>query len=359
MTLRVSLVPSATDAILRAIEAAGGSIPFSQFMHLALYGEGGFYSGSGRAGRRGDFITSPEVGPLFGTVLSRAIDDVWARCGRPDDFTVVEVGAGPGTLARSVLAADPQCLDNGRYVAVEVSESQRASHPDAVQSTDRMPGRIDNGVVIANELLDNLPFDLWVFDNGWRLSHVAAGDSGFVEVLTASDVPSCLPVRAPHGSRAPVHTGATRWLSNALATVGCGSVLLFDYCSSTTAEVASMPWREWLRTYAQQQRGVHYLKNVGEQDITTQVCIDQLASVREPDAVRTQSQFLQLWGIDELVEEGRTKWTESAAAPTLDAIRMRSRITEADALLDPMGLGNFMALEWRLPGRRQTMTQRS
>ncbi len=316
-------------------------------MDLALYGEGGFYSGTGRAGRRGDFITSPEVGPLFGAVLSRAFDDVWKRCGSPADFTIVEVGAGPGTLARSVLAANPKCLEHGRYVAVEVSEHQRKLHPESVVSTDHVPHHIENGVVVANELVDNLPFELWVFDNGWRQSHVAAVGGGFVEVLVAADAPECLPARAPHGSRAPVHTAATRWLSDALGAVSHGSVLLIDYCSSTTAEVASMPWREWLRTYVQQQRGVHYLKNVGAQDITTQVCIDQLTSVREPDAVRTQSQFLQLWGISDLVEEGRAKWTESAAAPTLDAIKMRSRITEAEALLDPTGLGNFMVLEWR------------
>ena len=57
----------------------------------------------GSAGRRGDFITSPEVGPLFGVVIARYLDAEWERIGRPDPFTVVDVGAGPGTLARSVL----------------------------------------------------------------------------------------------------------------------------------------------------------------------------------------------------------------------------------------------------------------
>jgi SAM-dependent MidA family methyltransferase len=135
-------------------------------------------------------------------------------------------------------------------------------------------------------------------------------------------------------------------LSNALEILSLGSVFVIDYCTPLTAEVASMPWREWLRTYAGHERGAHYLRHPGEQDITTQVCIDQLAVVREPDAVRTQSQFLQLWGIDELVEEGKQVWTENAARPTLAAIKMRSRVTEAEALLDTTGLGNFMVLEW-------------
>lgn len=315
-------------------------------MHLALYGEGGFYSTTGRAGRRGDFITSAEVGPLFGAVLSRAIDNVWSSLGQPDGFHIVEVGAGPGTLARSIVAAQPQCLVRGEYTAVEISAAQRALHPDTVTSTSALPSIIEHGVVIANELLDNLPFQLWVYDNGWRKSHIIEQGEGFAEILLHGEVPSCLPSRAPHGARAPVHAVAVKWLEDVLALLGNGSVLVFDYCTPLTAEVASMPWRQWLRTYAEHQRGVHYLRNVGEQDITTQVCIDQLAAVREPDAVRSQAQFLQRWGIDELVAMGKTVWQENASRPTLEAMKMRSRVSEAEALLDESGLGNFTVLEW-------------
>ena len=341
-------MPSATKSLRHAIEVAGGSLPFSDYMAIALYGEEGFYTQGGRAGRRGDFITSAEVGPLFGTVLAHAIDDVWRRSGQPDNFTIVEVGAGPGTLARSIVAAQPQCLVNGTYVAVEVSPTQRAMHPDSVVSVSEMPTSIKYGVIIANELLDNLPFDVWVYDNGWRQAHVVDTPQGFSEVLRSADIPSVLPSRVTHGSRAPIHTHAVQWLSQALETLKTGSILCIDYCTPTTAEVASMPWREWLRTYTQHQRGSHYLRDAGDQDITTQVCIDQLVSVKEPDSVRSQSQFLQLWGITDLVDEGRRAWEESAAAPTLAAIKMRSRINEAEALLDMSGLGAFTVLEWRL-----------
>jgi SAM-dependent MidA family methyltransferase len=344
--LQDSLVPSASNDVRRAISEAGGSIPFAQFMHVALYGDGGFYSGSGRAGRRGDFITSPEVGPLFGTVLARAIDHVWNTLGQPDDFQIVEVGAGPGTLARSILSAQPQCVQRGEYIAVEVSASQRDVHPDGITSTDAMPHVIENGVIIANELVDNIAFDLWVFDDGWRQAHIIEQGDGFAEILRTTSVPSCLPARAPHGSRAPVHTGATKWLGDALSSLKNGSLFVCDYCTPLTAEVASMPWREWLRTYVGQNRGSHYLRDVGNQDITTQVCIDQLIAVREPDAVRSQSQFLQRWGIDELVDEGKRMWAQNAARPTLEAMKMRSRISESEALLDESGLGNFTVLEW-------------
>ena len=72
------------EAIRAAIDAAGGAIPFAEFQRLALYGPDGFYTrpDGGRAGRRGgDFITSAEVGPLFGRVLARYVDDVWREIG--------------------------------------------------------------------------------------------------------------------------------------------------------------------------------------------------------------------------------------------------------------------------------------
>lgn len=117
-----------------------------------------------------------------------------------------------------------------------------------------------------------------------------------------------------------------------------------DYVTPRTAELALSPWRNWLRTYRGHERGGHYLTAPGAQDVTTQVALDQLP---EPDSFRTQAQFLQLWGIDELVDEGRRVWTEAAGAPTVAALTMRSRVREADALLDPDGLGGFSVLEWR------------
>jgi SAM-dependent MidA family methyltransferase len=106
-----------------------------------------------------------------------------------------------------------------------------------------------------------------------------------------------------------------------------------------------MPWREWLRTYASHEKGTHYLRNPGEQDITTQVLIDQLSAVREPDVVRTQAQFLQRWGIDDLVEEGKRVWAEQASAPTLAAIKMRSRGIEANQLEEQLYFGSFHVFE--------------
>jgi SAM-dependent MidA family methyltransferase len=84
-----------------------------------LNGEGGFYTTGGRACRRGgDFISSPEVGPLFGKVIARVFDARWKEMGSPSRFDVVECGAGPGTLARSILAAKIERGNAMHYVAV-------------------------------------------------------------------------------------------------------------------------------------------------------------------------------------------------------------------------------------------------
>ena len=340
-------MPSAADEITAAIAAAGGAISFSDYMQLALYGQDGFYTTGGRAGRRGgDFITSPEVGPLFGTVIARALDAWWKELGSPNQFDVVECGAGPGTLARSILAAQPECAAAMQYVAVELSASQRALHPQGVKSCETIPDGPINGVILANELLDNLPFRLFVFDGAWMEAFVSLASGGqFVEVLRTPDVvPSCLPKTAPLGSRAPIQDLAASWVRDSLANISNGLLLLLDYCSTSTAEIALTPWREWLRTYRDQGRGTHYLTEPGSQDITTQVMIDQLPTGFTSS---TQAEFLMQWGIDELVREGSDYWESMKTAPDVAAMKMRSRATEAKSLTDQSGLGVFSVLSWQ------------
>ena len=335
-------MPSAADEISAAIAAAGGAIPFSEYMQLALYGEGGFYTTGGRAGRRGgDFITSPEVGPLFGTVIARALDAWWRELGSPSRFDVVECGAGPGTLARSILAAQPECADAMHYVAVEISASQRALHPQSVESCATMPDGPITGVILANELLDNLPFRLFVFDGSWMEAFVSQASGGqFVEVLRApNEIPSCLPLTAPLGSRAPIQVAAASWVRDCLSKIDHGRLLLFDYCSASTAEISLTPWREWLRTYRDQARGAHYLSDPGSQDITAQVMLDQLPPVFTSS---TQAAFLKQWGIEDLVREGNAYWESMKHAPDVAAMKMRSRSTEAISLTDSVGLGRFL-----------------
>ena len=244
----------------------------------------------GRAGRRGGaFLTSPEVGPLFGAVLARYLDAQWLALGRPDPFTVVDAGAGPGTLARAILAAQPSCRAAMRYVAVEVSAAQRALHPADVESRDELPDGPIDGVIVANELLDNLPFRLCVFDGNWREAFVVdAGEGRFAELLSAplDPVPVVLPSTPVLGSRAPAARCRGGMGRRARSRLRSGSLLVIDYCRPTTASMAARPWRDWLRTYRGHERGDHYLAGPGSQDITVEIALDQFPA---PDAVARRS----------------------------------------------------------------------
>lgn len=331
-----------------AIADAGGAIAFSEFQRLALYGPDGFYMrDGGRAGRRGGhFITSPEVGPLFGAVLARYLDDAWRALGEPSPFVVVDAGAGPGTLARAIFAAKPACAGAMHYTAVEISPAQRSNHPDGVESRADLPDGPFDGVIVANELLDNVPFRLCVYDGMWREAFVVTNADGtFGEVLSSplDPVPAVLPATPAHGARAPIQDTAAAWVVEATSRLKRGRVLAIDYASPTTSAMARRPWRDWLRTFHGHERGGHYLAEPGSQDITVELAVDQFP---EPDTVRSQAQFLQRWGIAELVAEGDEYWATHAAAPDVAAIAMRSRAIEAKALLDPTGLGGFTAIEW-------------
>src|ERR1700692_5107001 len=112
-------------------------------MEVALYGEGGFFAsghGAGRSGR--DFVTSPEVGPLFGACVALSLDRLWRALGEPDPFLVVEAGAGNGRLAREVLRAAPSCLRALRYVLVERAAALRAEQRErlALEPADEALG---------------------------------------------------------------------------------------------------------------------------------------------------------------------------------------------------------------------------
>jgi SAM-dependent MidA family methyltransferase len=349
------------DEALRADIAGRGPLPYEEVVERALYDpDHGFYATTGRAGRRGDFLTSPEVGPLFGAVVARALDTWWEEAGRPHPWTVIDAGAGPGTLARSVRFAEPACWDAIRYVLVERSAAQRESHePLLVEAGGRVESRADlpppagPAVVLANELLDNLPFGLAErTPHGWAEVRVGVAGDDLVDVLEPMEAGAwagLAPDVAP-GSRIPLQAAAQAWLRAALEVAGAGRVVVIDY-ASTTADLAAREPSSWLRTYRRHGRGEHPLQALGTQDVTCEVCTDQLEQVAPAAAKRPQHAWLTAHGIDELVDEGRRTWGERSPLGDLAAVRARSRISEAQALLDPDGLGLFTVLEWHSPDR--------
>ena len=359
-----------------------GPIRFDEYMELALYDrEAGFYARGRGAGRGADFLTSPSVGPLFGAVMARALDSWWDELGQPDPFTFVEAGAGDGSLARDVLAAGPGCGGTLRYVLVDQSpalreEQGRRLHLEPARlvlgpvdevdedegphaapgngpiatSLAELPAEPVVGVVFANELLDNLPVRLFERQAGRWFEVRVTHELEELLVPAASEdaiAASGLAPSAPEGARIPLQRNAGAWLRQALRLLVRGVVVVVDY-ADTTASMAEREWTTWLRTYASHGRGGHPFERAGEQDITCDVAVDQL---RAPSSDRSQAEFLSAHGLSELTDDARAAWRDGAAAGGLDALKARSRVTEAAALADPRGLGAFRVLEWEV-GRR-------
>lgn len=299
-----------------------------EFVERALYGPEGFYETGGRAGRRGaSFVTSVETGPLFGAVIANALDRWWHDAGEPDEWVVVDAGAGPGTLARTIRVAGAACAEALRIVNVERSAAQRQLHDPADESSSHLPPVAD--VIIANELLDNLPFGM---------DELAEGDWVPVEI---TDDGTMSPDAG--GPRRPTVAAAAAWIDDARARLRPhGRLVCFDY-ADTSRRIEARPWTDWIRAFAGHEQLDDPFAAPGSRDITVVIPHDRLPPATEST---NQADWLREHGIDALVDEGRRYWEAHAAAPDLTAIRMRSRMNEADALLDAEGLGGFWVGEW-------------
>ncbi|MEX0664444.1 MAG: SAM-dependent methyltransferase [Acidimicrobiia bacterium] len=362
-----------------------GPIAFADFQAMALYDEpDGFFTGGGGAGRGGrDFMTSPEVGSLFGALVARHLDAVWHRLDAPDPFVVVEVGAGRGRLAADVLRAGPGCAPALRYVLIERSARLRAEQRELltlepadealgpfarradldepleavpgsgpiVSSLDDLPAMSLDGVVIANELLDNLPVHLVERVEGeWSEVRVRLDDEErLVEALVPA--PPELAIEAdrvgsadvPGGSRLPIPVATKDWLERIAMLLDHGEVLLIDYMDDVRG-LLQRGQASWLRTYAGHGRGSAPLDAPGHQDITCDVPIEYLglAAARAGFTIAgetSQAEWLAGLGVDELVAAGDATWRDRAHIGDLEAIAGRSRGVEAAALTDPDGLG--------------------
>lgn len=175
------------------IAQAGGWLPFDRYMELALYAPGlGYYSGGARKfGRRADdgsdFVTAPELSPLFAQTLARAVAQALAASGTR---RLVEFGAGTGRLAAGILSAlDALGVRIDSYAIVDLSGELRARQHETiaalgggflshVQWLDALPERFE-GVALGNEVLDAMPIQLYARTSGvWRARGVSVDQNG-------------------------------------------------------------------------------------------------------------------------------------------------------------------------------------
>jgi SAM-dependent MidA family methyltransferase len=218
-----------------------------------------------------------------------------------------------------------------------------------VTALDDLPAVPLDGVVIANELLDNLPFRIVERRDGrWWEVRVAASGTDLVENLVPAAPELAAEAElvvagAPDGTRVPVPTGLVAWLHSCAGALRSGRLAVVDY-AATGDELMARGERGWLRTYREHERGDDPLVAPGEQDITVDVPREFLVHAAARVGLRlehdlTQTAWLQSLGIDQLVDDARRAWDARAHVGDLEAIRHRSRVTEGAALVDPVGLG--------------------
>src|SRR5690606_2077027 len=286
--------------IHREIAAAGGALPFWRFMELVLYAPGlGYYSaGAAKFGAAGDFVTAPELGPLFAECVAGALAPVLRQLG--PGATLLEVGGGSGAFARDALAhlAELDALPAG-YAILEPSADLRERQRHLLQSQlppelsarvawlDRPIGDAWDGVLFANEVLDALPTPRFAIRDGEVMEeHVVSDGEGFATVDRPADALLAAAVRhverqldAPfaEGYRAELLPQLPYWLQAVAGPLERGALLFVDY---------GYPRREYygparsdgtLRAFRQH----HLVEDVfawpGLQDITASVDFTALA----------------------------------------------------------------------------------
>lgn len=331
------MIRTVEDRIRHAIRDHG-PIGFDEFMELALYGPGGYYERP-PVGEAGDFVTSPHVHPVFGTLLGRAVRSLLLSLGERRRYRVTEVGAGDGTLARQLMAelSDLEV----RYTAVERSEGAREAlaRIDGVEVESALPGELD--LLVANELLDNLPFRRV---RGDREVAVGIDHDGFVEVDVAWPGEP-----GPPGQESIVPVGAFAFVDEIVARLARGYAILIDYggVGSTGGEIHG---------YRGQRVVEDVLAGPGTADITSGIDFELIAGrARAGGLVAfptiTQRDALLGLGFDAWMRGDLERQTALLdRGEGIEAVRSWSGRSRATLLVDEAALGRLRWLVLATPG---------
>jgi len=242
-----------SELIKQEIVAAGGWINFEQYMQLALYAPGlGYYSGGAQKfGEQGDFITSPEVSPLFAQTLARPLATLLEKI---SDAKIIEFGAGSGKLAADVLLALSSLKRlPDEYLIIELSaelqqrQRQTIKHKapqllERVQWLTHLPETPVNGIVIANEVLDAMPVQRFSFrDNKVKLLGVEISEQALQLSYKNADQKITLKVNAlsdafnnvfdnfGHSYNSEINGHIHPWIKSVSQCIKKGAVYLIDY----------------------------------------------------------------------------------------------------------------------------------
>jgi SAM-dependent MidA family methyltransferase len=335
------------ERVRERMRAAGGWLDFAEYMDLVLYSPGlGYYSaGSTKFGPAGDFVTAPEVSPLFARCLARAcLPWLWQH----PDGVILEVGAGSGVLAAGLLTSFARGgLPGVRYNILEVSadlrERQRATlarlapeHLSSVSWLEELPGAPQHGIVLANEVADALPVSRFMMCDGRVLADgvVECGESfTWAPREPSAELRNAVTAITRGGSvltdgyRSEVSLRLPGWIASLAAALDAGLLLLGDY---------GMSRREY---YHRERRSgtlmCHYRHRAhdnpfvypGLQDITAWVDFTAAAQAGEAAGLQvagygTQAHFLLDAGLDVELDAMRSADTGAGVQMVGDAKKL-------------------------------------
>jgi SAM-dependent MidA family methyltransferase len=310
--------------LIAAITESGGALPFSEFMNQALYTPGlGYYNAGWRKfGSQGDFVTAPEISPLFSQCIAKQCQPILMTC---EPRVILEFGAGSGIMAAEILLelARLNCLPN-HYFILEVSAELRQRQQTTLQTRvpkwldrvhwlDRLPTQPFCGVILANEVLDAMPVHRFRLDQDTVAEfYVSYQEDQFIwQVLpttnqTLQNAVESLRQPLPLGYISEINLVLPAWLQAVADSLLAGLILLIDY---------GFPQREYY--HPQRHQGTlmchyqHYAHDdplilVGLQDITAHVDFTAVAQAATTAGLTVagytnQANFLLASGLTELL----------------------------------------------------------
>lgn len=310
------------DRISAHISAASGKVGFDRFMQAALYEPGlGYYSASApKFGEAGDFVTAPEVSPLFGGCLANFCQSLFDQGCAAE---VLEFGAGSGKLCGQLLE---NRNDIETYLIIELSADLRMRQQQYLETRlsaeafnkiswlDRLPERFD-GLVLANEVLDAMPVHVVTKQSNWIELGVTGGPGGFAWCEYSTDSAAVKRIEAiesaigelPDGYLTEVNLNYQPWFAALADIPGNKACLIIDYGEEQREYYRSSRPRGSLRCYYQHRQHEDPFVYPGLQDITADVDFDSVADAAEMAGFElcgfaTQGNFLLSQGLVEVAQ---------------------------------------------------------
>jgi len=319
---------SPRSRIAAEIAAAGGWLSFERYMQLALHEPGiGYYaSGARKFGARGDFVTAPELGSLYGRTLAREL----ARFER-----ILELGAGSGALA-DVLTRELQCEYWVLETSAELRQRQRERLGDRVRHLERLPEHF-RGAVIANEVVDAMPVHMvhWT-EAGIMERGVSAQFSWSDRPATGAVLASAqrITVRAPYVSE--IGLAARAWMRTLAQSLEQGAIFVIDYGFPAHEYYHPQRASGTLMCHYQHRAHADPFARPGEEDITAHVDFSALAHAATEAGAQvlgytTQAQFLVNCGITDVLGQANVE----------NALHYAPLAAEAQRLLSPAEMGEL------------------